>query len=547
MEFGPTDSLETLSSTALIGLVRRLVGEVERLRKESEKLTAALASANREKQELKDEIRRLKGLPPRPPQPPMRPSGMEKATDRPAPETPSAPEAPPRRRGPGVSKLSVDHRVTLTASAPPGSRHKGYEDIIVQDIAFEPAVTLYRRERWVTPDGRTVTADLPAGVVGGCGPNLHRMVLMLYFQGQMTCERIVAVLTAAGLSISKRQVVRLVTAKLDLFRVEEEAVFTAGLRASGFVSVDDTGARHAGKAGYTTQFGSDRFTAFRTGPSKSRLAFLGNLLGGTARYAINAAAAAYMDAANLAHGVIEALTGAEAREFGSEAEWMDHLAALGVTELRVTPDPVRVASEGALWGAIAAEDRLGGAVILSDDAGQFHVGDHALCWVHAERLVYKLVPANDRQRNAVEVTRRMIWWFYRQLKAFKLAPSPERAAELSARFDRIFKRRTGYATLDKLLKRLHANKNELLRVLERPEIPLHTNASENDIRAMVTKRKVSGGTVSERGRVARDVMLGLAKTCAKLKISFFHYLGARLGIAGPHVPPLVSLIVPNTT
>jgi hypothetical protein len=518
------------------------MGEVERLRKENERLTAALAAAKRENQQLKDEIRRLKGLPPRPP---TKPSGMEQATDRPGPETPSAPDAPPpRRRGPGVSKLSIDRTVTLPASAPAGSRYKGYEEIIVQDIAFKPEVTLYRRERWATPDGRTVTADLPAGVVGGCGPRLIRLVLTLHFQGQMTCERIVAVLTAAGLSISKRQVVRLLTAKLDLFRAEEEAVFTAGLRASGYVSVDDTGARHAGKACFTTQFGSDRFTAFRTGPSKSRLAFLRNLLGGTARYAVNAAATAYMRAANLAHGVIDALTGADVLEFGSGAEWMAHLAALGLTELRATPDPVRVASEGALWGAICAQDRLGGAVILSDDAGQFHVGDHALCWVHAERLVYKLVPANDKQSSAVEVARRMIWWFYRQLKAFKLAPNPERAAELRARFDRIFKRRTGYATLDRLLKRLSANKDELLRVLERPEIPLNTNASENDIRAVVTKRKVSGGTVSEKGRTARDVMLGLAKTCAKLKISFFNYLGARLQIPGPQVPPLASLIAP---
>jgi transposase IS66 family protein len=338
--------------------------------------------------------------------------------------------------------------------------------------------------------------------------------------------------------------VRLLTARLDLFRAEEEAVFTAGLRASGFVSVDDTGARHAGKACYTTQFGSDRFTAFRTGPSKSRLAFLRNLLGGTARYAINAAAEAYMRAANLAHGVIDALMSADVLEFGSEARWTAHLAALGLAGMRVTPDPVRVASEGALWGAIIAEGRLGNSVILSDDAGQFHVGDHALCWVHAERLVYKLIPANDRQRNAVEVARRMIWWFYSQLKAFKLNPGPARAVELRARFDRIFKRRTGYATLDRLLKRLNANKDELLRVLDRPEIPLNTNGSENDIRAVVTKRKVSGGTVSENGRTARDVMLGLAKTCAKLKISFFNYLGARLGIAGPHVPPLARLIAP---
>ena len=136
----------------------------------------------------------------------------------------------------------------------------------------------------------------------------------------------------------------------------------------------------------------------------------------------------------------------------------------------------------------------------------------------------------------------MIWWFYRQLKDYKRAPSPERAAELSSRFDRIFRRRTGYATLDRLLKRLHANKPELLRVLERPEIPLNTNASENDIRVVVTKRKVSGGTVSEKGRSAREVMLGLAKTCAKLRISFFHYLGARLEAPGPKIPTLDSLV-----
>ena len=539
MSSGWNDSLEGLGATELVGLVRRLIGEVERLREENEKLTATVAAARLENQQLKDEIRRLKGLPPRPQ---IKPSGMEKATDGPAAEGPKGGGQPPRRRGPGVSKLSIDRTVTLTTWAPAGSRLKGYEEIIVQDVAFKPEVTLYRRERRETPDGRTVTADLPAGVVGGCGPHLHRLVLALHFHGQMTCERIVTLLTAVGLSISKRQVVRLLTARLDMFRAEEEAAFSAGLRASACVSVDDTGARHAGRACYTTQFGSDRFTAFRTGPSKSRLAFLRNLLGGTARYVVNAAAAAYMRAANLAHGVIDALSGGQVLEFASEADWRAHLRALGLTGLRVTPDPVRVASEGALWGAICAENRLAGAVILSDDAGQFRVGDHALCWVHAERLVYKLVPANDRQRSAVEVTRRMIWWFYRQLKDYKLTPSPERAAELSARFDRIFKRRTGYATLDSLLKRLHANKDELLRVLERPEIPLNTNASENDIRACVTKRKISGGTVSENGRVARDVMLGLAKTCAKLKISFFDYLGARLGVPGPHVPPLASLI-----
>ena len=70
-----------------------------------------------------------------------------------------------------------------------------------------------------------------------------------------------------GVLISKRQVVRLLTAKLETFRAEDEAVLKAGL-GGAYVTVDDTGARHAGKSGYTTQIGSDTFTVFRTGPEQ---------------------------------------------------------------------------------------------------------------------------------------------------------------------------------------------------------------------------------------------------------------------------------------
>ena len=68
--------------------------------------------------------------------------------------------------------------------------------------------------------------------------------------------------------------------------------------------------------------------------------------------------------------------------------------------------------------------------------------------------------------------------------------------------------------------------------------------SENDIRACVTKRKISGGTISEKGRDARDIMLGLAKTCRKLNLSFYEFLGSRLGIPGLTIPPLAQLIRP---
>ena len=108
--------------------------------------------------------------------------------------------------------------------------------------------------------------------------------------------------------------------------------------------------------------------------------------------------------------------------------------------------------------------------------------------------------------------------------------------------------RTGFVTLDRLLARLHGRKDELLLVLDRPEIPLHTNGSENDIRCHVTKRKVSGGTWSAAGRDARDAGLGLMKTCHKQGLAFFDDLGARLGVPGaPLIPPLPDLIRAHAT
>src|SRR5271166_1949811 len=283
----------------------------------------------------------------------------------------------------------------------------------------------------------------------------------------------------------------------------------------------------------------------RAGPSKSRLAFLSRLCGGVSLDVINAAALAYMEERNLPQIVIGKFKEHKARIFSSAGDWERHLQALGLSAMNVTPDPVLIASDGALWGAIHHQGLLPDTVIVSDDAGQFRVGARALCWIHAERLVHKLVPANDKQRNAVDIAKRMIWWFYRALKDYKLAPSVKQAQLLRARFDRIFKRAsTGYTMLDRLLRRLLRNKEGLLRVLERPDLPINTNASENDIRAVVTKRKISGGTISDKGRDARDIMLGLAKTCMKLKLSFDEFIGARLGIPGPKIPPLASLIRP---
>src|SRR6202007_2357367 len=230
--------------------------------------------------------------------------------------------------------------------------------------------------------------------------------------------------------------------------------------------------------------------------------------------------------------------------FSDQKTWNAHLDALGITALSVNPDPVMVATEGALWGSVKAHGLLPDTVIVSDDAGQFKVGPHGLCWVHAERLVHKLDAFTDENRAAQASVRELIWKFYADLKAYRVAPTKQRKAALRAGFDRIFTRTTGFATLDRLLARLNANKSELLMVLDRPDIPLHTNGSENDIRCHVTRRKVSDGTRSDIGRDCRDAFLGLAKTCAKLGIAFWDYLGARLAVPGSHViPPLPQIIL----
>jgi hypothetical protein len=533
----PTDSLESLSLAELRGLVDALVGDVGALQGRVESLEIENQALRAENRALKDEIARLKNLPPRPPVKPAEPSGMEKATQ------PTSGKGKRRRRGAKRDSGRVSREVTVAASAPAGSRFKGYETILVRDLVLSAEVVRYRRERWATPDGERLVAPLPAGIAGGWGANLRRFILACHIQGQVTTERLTALLTGIGVDISKRQVVRLISEGLEAFAAEDRDVLRAGLATAAWITVDDTSARHARQDGTTTQIGDHRFTAFRTGRSKSRAAFLASLRAGHDDYIINEEALAYMRGRNLAGPVLERLAAAPHTAFADGAAWAAHLAALGLDQLAVEPNPVRIATEGAMWGAIRHHGFLGNTVVVSDDAGQFRIGEHALCWVHAERLVHKLIPMTPDQRQAVDIMRQLIWWFYRDLKSYQRDPCPRRAAALRARFDRLFKRGTGYVTLDRLLARLHRRKPELLRVLDRPEIPLHTNGSENDIRAFVTKRKISGGTVSEAGKNARDVLLGLMKTCSKLDVSFFRYLGDRLGIPTQEPIPLLPDLV----
>ena len=103
---------------------------------------------------------------------------------------------------------------------------------MVQELILRPHVLRYRRERWITPDGRTVVAALPAGTVGHFGPELRRFVLAQYHPGQVTVPRIVAHLRDLGMAISKRQVVRLLIAGKEGFLAEAAGVLNSPVMKS---------------------------------------------------------------------------------------------------------------------------------------------------------------------------------------------------------------------------------------------------------------------------------------------------------------------------
>ena len=124
--------------------------------------------------------------------PVIRPSGMEQKTE----PTDKAGKRGVKQRK--TERLVIHEERVIKADVPAGSRFKGYEDFGVQDLVLRPHVVRIRRERWLTPDGRTVLAPMPAGVAGHS--ELRRFVLLQYHQGQVTMPRLV--LRAIGIVIS---------------------------------------------------------------------------------------------------------------------------------------------------------------------------------------------------------------------------------------------------------------------------------------------------------------------------------------------------------
>jgi hypothetical protein len=343
-------------------------------------------------------------------------------------------------------------------------------------------------------------------------------------------------LTERGIAISTGAISRILTQGNQIFHQEKAELLSAGLTTASYIQVDDTGARHQGKNGYCTHIGNEVFAYFASTDSKSRLNFLQVLCGEHRDYVINEIAVAYWRKYELAAALITSLTEGPTY-FSDAAAWNARLQALGITAARL----VRITTEGALLGSLIAHGVSPELVVLSDGAGQFTLLVHAACWVHAERPLARMIPHTEEHRLQIERVRQQIWDLYRDLKAYRQQPQPTQIAALTARFETLCSQRTVYPSINSVLDEMREHQADLLCVLKRPEVPLHNNASESDIRDYVKKRKISGSTRSDDGRRCRDTFASLKKTCRKLGIRFWAYLRDRIRGTG-RIPRLADLI-----
>ena len=230
----------------------------------------------------------------------------------------------------------------------------------------------------------------------------------------------------------------LLTRKLDEFHEEKAEILTFGLAVSQVLHTDDTGARHAGKRGYCAHIGNELFAWFSSTESKSRINFLECLSQGVERhYVLNAGALEYLVQQKLPKPLQAALNNLPI-DIDNQKAWNQWLTAQGIKRSRNR----KIVTEGALMGGLLAQGIPSDLVIMSDDAGRFNIFYQVLCWIHAERVINRLIPINEGHEKAVNWVREQIWQLYADIKCYKINPEADQTGEIRAKFEELCRTET---------------------------------------------------------------------------------------------------------
>ena len=420
---------------------------------------------------------------------------------------------------------------------PEGAKFKGYSRYTMQDLVIKSHNTQYQLARWQLPNGSYLKGDLPKGVTGHYGPQLITHILHQYHSCRVTEHLLLEQLHAFGVLISAGQLNNIIIENKERFSEEVAELLPVAAKIEEQLQVDDTGGRHNGQNQYTTIIGNRWFSVFATTDSKSRINFLKLLQGGKEEYVINEDALDYLSQVNVPQYLPGYISLFLDKKFTIFAEWEQFLKECSV----IQETEVRLLTEAALYASVIQNGIPQNLGVHSDDAGQFDVFVHSLCWVHEERHYRKLIMTTDEARADLKRVIDQIWTLYQALKKYKESPNKEAKEYIGNGFDNIFQQKTNSPTLDRQLAKTYRKKQELLRVLERPETPLHNNSSETCARAAKIKLKISGGTRSCSGQRVRDVFLSLKQTCLKLGINFMSFLWDR--VSGQYSIPRLATVV----
>ena len=446
-----------------------------------------------------------------------------------------------RKKRKSPPKPPVDHEVQIAVSPehlPPGSIRNGHSSYDVQDLEIKTSMTRYLLEQWITPDGKTITARPPESTNGHhFGHQLQCLILHQYFGCGVTQPQLKEWLWDIGIAISAGQLNTLITEGHERFHAEKDEILSTGIRCSHYLQTDDTGARHQGQNGFCNVIGNELFCWYESTDSKSRENFFDLLHRPYRAYTLTEDALIYLKKHKFPEKWQRVFRRYIGVTFLSKEAWKQFMDDLTLTG----PKHRQRASESLLYASLIHHGFSRNMVIFSDGAPQFNVFNHAQCWLHAERPLAKVNPVTEQQAQAQYWCLNWFWDIYRDLKAFKEAPTEDKAEKIRADFHSLIHTEPECKALQDALGGLAVFEKELLEVLDDPSLPLHNNLSESQIREHVNRRKVSGGTRSKAGRQSRDTFASLKKTCRLYGLSFWDYLKSRL-IGDELFPRLSSLI-----
>lgn len=500
-------------------------GRLKRTLKQTAQIALDKSIENAELQEKlrqkEDEIRRLKG---------------EKAKPQIKPTSTSELDPAPKKSHEKKSKnphLEIDESIELDLSKedlPKDAKFIGKRSIVVQEMVIERKNIEFLISRYYSQElGKVIEGEIPPEFKGHqFGPQLRSFILYQFYKNRVPHEKIRKNLEDWKIFISAGSINNILNDLPEIFAEDLNSARTAALKRCSQIHIDDTGAKFNGHNFHTFVVSNQFYTSYATGPEKNRWSAAGAMMGGEQKFLIDGNAVSFLATKLRKPDVTNHFSNMKSDRVYSRDEVEGLIRELPVPLEKKQTDVIRTA-----FAVGALRSRQIGPPIhftISDDAPNFVdlTKNHQLCWVHEIRKyklceVFKRIESETLER-LVEEWRK----FYGLLLVYKRIRSRDLRLKIREEFKRICSIKTLVKPLDDQLHRTWKNREGLLLFLKYPQLPLHNNQAELDVRERVIKRKISMQNRSIEGVQAWDLMLSLASTCRKIEISFWKYIEDRI-------------------